>query len=136
MLEHFADEAGEHQLMVHSVFGGRVNRGLEMLLRHLASQRTGLEVRSYGEDDGLLLMLLGERDLPDGLLNGLDPASAPGLLRALLPQSPLFSMVFRYNAAQGPDAGRPGPAAGSPCGCSACGGRSSSPWRPRTRTIP
>lgn len=100
VLEHFADEAGEHQLMVHSVFGGRVNRGLEMLLRHLASQRTGLEVRSYGEDDGLLLMLLGERDLPDGLLNGLDPASAPGLLRALLPQSPLFSMVFRYNAAR------------------------------------
>lgn len=39
ILEHFSDQAGESQLLVHSVFGRPVNQPLSMLLRSAASGR-------------------------------------------------------------------------------------------------
>ncbi|MGJ4851534.1 DEAD/DEAH box helicase [Bacillota bacterium Meth-B3] len=100
ILEHFTDEAGEHQLMVHSIFGGRVNTALEMLLRHAAGRATGQDVQSFADDDGILLYLMGTRDIPDGLLFEIDPDTAEEVVRALLPQTPIFTMLFRYNAAR------------------------------------
>ncbi len=98
--EHFRDEAGEHQLMVHSVFGRRVNHALSMLLRHEASRRTGMDVRAYADDDGVLLNLVGGRDIPDGLLHSLDPDTAGALTASLLPAEPMFSISYRYAAAR------------------------------------
>lgn len=100
LLEHFTDEAGEHQMMIHSVFGRRVNLALSLLLQHAASIETGVDVRAFDDDDGILLYLLGGRAIPDGLLSLLDPDKAEPTLRALLPATPLFSMAFRYNAAR------------------------------------
>ena len=37
LLEHFTDEAGDQQLMVHSIFGRRVNDGLALLMQQAAS---------------------------------------------------------------------------------------------------
>lgn len=98
--EHFVDEAGEHQLMVHSVFGRRVNFALSLLLTNEAQRRTGLDVRAFEDDDGVLLYLMGSAPLPEGLLYHLIPEEAPAMLRAMLPGTPLFSMAFRYNAAR------------------------------------
>lgn len=98
ILEHFKDEAGEHQLMVHSVLGKRVNYPLSLLLQREASACTGTDVRGFEDDDGCLLYLIGGRELPEGLLYRLDPDGAEALLRALMPATTLFSMVFRYNA--------------------------------------
>lgn len=98
LCEHFSDEAGERQLMVHSVFGRRVNAALSLLLANEARVRMGLDVRAFEDDDGVLLYVMGTRNLPDGLLQALSPQEAPQTLRALLPGTPLFSMVFRYAA--------------------------------------
>ena len=98
LLEHFSDDAGEHQLMVHSIFGRRVNDALALLLQRAAESAMGVEVRSYDDDNGALLFAIGERAIPEGLLQGLDPEAAEPVLRAMLPATPLFSMVFRYNA--------------------------------------
>ncbi len=100
ILEHFSDEAGEHQLMVHSVFGRQVNSALALLLEQAARQVTGLDVRSYEDDDGFLLYLMGDREIPDGLFSLVEGERAEALLRALLPGTPLFAMAFRYNAAR------------------------------------
>ena len=100
ILEHFQDEAGEHQLMVHSVFGRRVNAGLALLLRQAAMRATGAEVKCWDDDNGLMLYAVGSRDLPEGLLRAVDPSDAEALLRALLPATPMFAMAFRYNAAR------------------------------------
>lgn len=96
--EHFSDSAGEHQLMIHSVFGLRVNRVISMLLRHAAASETGLDVRGYDDDDGMLLYLLGGSEMPDGLFKKLEPESAERLVNALLPAEPAFSMAYRYAA--------------------------------------
>ncbi len=100
IVEHFSDDAGEHQAMVHSVFGRRVNMALELLLVHEAERVTGLDVKHYSDDDGLLLYLMGAREVPRNLIETLDPDRAPAIIRALLPKTPLFTMCFRYNAAR------------------------------------
>jgi len=99
IFEHFRDDAGEHQLMIHSIFGLRVNRVLAILLRHTAQKLTGRDVRGYDDDDGLLLYILGGQ-LPDGLISHIDPDSAWPLLDALLPAENQFSMAYRYAAAR------------------------------------
>jgi ATP-dependent Lhr-like helicase len=100
LCEHLSDGAGEKQLMLHSVFGRRVNAALEILCRHAAARKTGAEIRAFGDDDGLLLHALGGADLPGGILGEIEPETAAETLRALLPAAPLFSMLFRYNAAR------------------------------------
>jgi ATP-dependent Lhr-like helicase len=98
ILEHFTDEAGEHQMMVHSVFGKRVNYALALLCQHEAQSLTGQDVHIFDDDDGFLLFLVGGGDIPEGLLHRLDPDASPARVRALLPATPLFSMTFRYAA--------------------------------------
>ncbi|MGI6238890.1 MAG: DEAD/DEAH box helicase [Christensenellales bacterium] len=98
--EHFADSAGEHQLMIHSIFGNRVNHALSMLLRRRAAEITGLDVRGYDDDDGMLLYLLGGSELPEGLIEGIDSEGARERIEALLPAEPMFSMAYRYAAAR------------------------------------
>ena len=98
LLEHFMDEAGENQLMVHSLFGRRVNAALALLLQRAASEAMGMDVRAWDDDNGLLLYAMGTEPIPDGLIHTLDPDGAGALLRALLPGTPLFAMAFRYNA--------------------------------------
>jgi ATP-dependent Lhr-like helicase len=98
--EHFADTAGEHQLMIHSIFGRRVNHALSMLARYRAQQVTGLDVRGYDDDDGMLLYLMGGSELPENVLPEIDPDGAEAMIDALLPAEPMFSMAYRYAAAR------------------------------------
>ncbi len=99
LVEHYQGQSGEHQVMVHSAFGGQVNAGLSLLAREEARRLTGLDMNVYDNDDGFLLMpYASEQDLPDGLLQRIRPESAKAMLSALLPATPLFNMAFRYNA--------------------------------------
>ena len=98
IFEHFRDESNEHQLMVHSPFGGRVNRALGMLLSKEAARLTGTDARAYDDDDGILIYMVGGSEVPTGLINRLDPETAEDTLSKMLPASPMFSIVFRQNA--------------------------------------
>ena len=75
--EHFSDEAGEHQLMLHSPFGDAVNRALGMLLARRAAAATGADARAYDDDDGALICLVGGQPIPDALLPTLAATSTP-----------------------------------------------------------
>lgn len=96
--EHFVDDAGDHQLMVHSVFGRRVNYALAMLCKYEAQKLTGQDIHIFDDDDGFLLYLVGSKPLPEGLLYRLQPDTAVERVRAMLPATSLFSMTFRYAA--------------------------------------
>lgn len=96
--EHFTDQAGDHQMMVHSVFGRRVNYGLALLCQHIAQTLTGLDVRMFEDDDGFLIYIVGDTDVPDGLLSRLRADSAVQAITTMLPSTPLFAMLFRYAA--------------------------------------
>ena len=99
LAEHYVGPGGEHQMMIHSVFGRQVNLGLAMLVEQAARSATGMDFRSFDEDDGFLLYPYGnDAPLPDGLLTGIRPERARDWIAALLPDTPLFAMAFRYNA--------------------------------------
>ena len=100
LAEHFRDENGTWQLMVHSVFGRQVNEPLAILASEQAKRLTGTVIGYVADDDGFLLFPYGDAQLPDNLLLSLRPETAESVLAAALPLTPLFNIVFRYNAAR------------------------------------
>jgi len=101
--EHFCDDSGDNQLMVHSIFGKQINSPLGLLLQQKArelSGKSGAEVTLFDDDDGFLLFVRGRYEIPEKLLYSIAPEQAQSILEALLPSSPLFNIAFRHNAAR------------------------------------
>lgn len=100
IVERFRDHMGSNQVMMHALFGRRVNAPLSLLLKHTAGQFCGIDVGCVDEEDGFLLYPYGDDVLPEGLLFLIDEGQARSILEAALPLTPLFNMTFRYNAAR------------------------------------
>ncbi|MDR2532725.1 MAG: DEAD/DEAH box helicase [Oscillospiraceae bacterium] len=98
--EHFCDESGDNQLMVHSIFGKQINLPLGYLLQQKARELTNADIGCFDDDDGILLFMRGRREIPEKLLQTLDPQQARKTLEALLPASSIFNIAFRHNAAR------------------------------------
>lgn len=96
VMEYFTDEVGDHQLMLHCPYGGRVNQGLAILMRTMAAQETGCDVRAWHDDDGVLLHVTGG-EVPIGLIERIDADHLRELLWKEVPGTALFSLLFRYN---------------------------------------
>ena len=97
IVERFYDRSGKAQLMVHSVFGRRVNAPLSLLAAGQAEREMNESVGNVDDEDGFLLYSYGEKPLPEGLLYRISPANVREMLSALLPSTPVFNMAFRYN---------------------------------------
>ncbi len=95
--EHFRDQSGNAQLMIHSVFGRRINAPLSLLAAGAAEREMHENVGSVDDEDGFLLYSYGKGSVPEGLLYRLDPDTVREILGALLPSTPVFNMAFRYN---------------------------------------
>lgn len=94
--EHFRDQSGHCQLMIHSIFGRRINAPLALLAVR-AAEEMGIQAGCVDEEDGFLLYSYGEEALPEGLLTRICPETAKDILSALLPATPVFNIAFRYN---------------------------------------
>ncbi len=99
-IEHFRDETGSHQMMVHSVFGRQVNTPLAILAAEAAKGITRTNISYFDDDDGFLLFPYGGCELPEGLLQGIQPETARPVLEAILTATPVFNMTFRFNSAR------------------------------------
>ncbi len=100
LIEHYRDEAGNPQMMVHSVFGRPVNEPLGILAMETAKRQTGMNINFVADDDGFLLFPYEDRLLPQKLLHAISPDAAGVVLAAVLPVTPVYNMAFRYNAAR------------------------------------
>lgn len=98
LIEHFSDETGNHQVMVHSVFGKQVNAPLSLLTSVIAKGLVNTNINFVDDDDGFLLFPYDGCSLPEGLLQRINPDTARPILTALLPSTSLFNITFRYNA--------------------------------------
>lgn len=98
--EHFCDHTGCHQVMLHSMFGRRINAPLAVLLRDTLQEKYHMNVGCVDEEDGILLYPYGVEKMPEGILQSIDLETAAAVLEAALPQAPIFGMTFRYNAAR------------------------------------
>ena len=97
-IEHFKDSSGNYQVMFHSVFGKRVNAPLALLAAQEIKERFQIEAGNVDEEEGFLLYSYGDRNLPEGILQMINPDTCIKKLEILLSSTPLFNMAFRYNS--------------------------------------
>lgn len=98
ILEHYQDEDGNCQLMVHSVFGNCINAPLALLLQYYVSEETKATINYVSDDDGIVLFSYDGSRLPNDILFQVKPEMVESLLDALVMGTPTFNIMFRYNA--------------------------------------
>ena len=101
LVEHFRDEMGAVRIIVHSIYGGRVNAPWGMALAQRMREALGdhAEVQVQTSDDGIMLRLpdLGSAP-PVQVLFDLSAADAERRVISEVGGSPLFGARFRMNA--------------------------------------
>ncbi len=114
VVESYLDQAGELGLAVLTPFGGRLHHALKLALMGRIRQRYGLTPACLHGDDGLLFRLPAMDEPPLDLLEGLTGDLAERLVREELPETALFGLRFRQNAARALLMPRPDPAKRTP----------------------
>jgi ATP-dependent Lhr-like helicase len=100
--ERFFDEGGGMQLVLHTPFGGRINRAWGLSLRKRFCVNFDFELQAAATDDGVILSLGEQHSFPlDSVFAFLRPATLRDtLIQAVLP-SPIFGNRWRWNATRG-----------------------------------
>jgi ATP-dependent Lhr-like helicase len=98
VFERFFDETGGMQLVVHSPFGGRVNRSLGLALRKKFCRTFNFELQAAASDDAIVLSLgphhsFPLREVPDYLSS----ATLDDTLEHAILDSPMFQARWRWN---------------------------------------
>ncbi len=97
--ESFQNAAGEHYLVIHSPFGGRVNGAWALALMSVWRELLGVTPEAQTNDDGLIFRLpASKNDLPAEVIRQMTPQAARDRLLRELPQSAVFGARFRMNA--------------------------------------
>ncbi len=98
VLERFFDESGGMQLVVHSPFGGRINRAWGLALRKRFCRGFGFELQAAANEEAIVLSLGPQHSFPlEEVFDYLHPATARDVLvQALLP-TPMFGTRWRWN---------------------------------------
>jgi ATP-dependent Lhr-like helicase len=99
VLERFFDEAGGMQLVVHSPFGGRINRAFGLALRKRFCRKFNFELQAAATEDNILLSLTTAHsfELAD-VARYLHSASVRGVLVQAMLAAPMFMTRWRWTA--------------------------------------
>jgi ATP-dependent Lhr-like helicase len=114
LIESYQDQAGELGLAVLTPFGGKLHLGLKLALLARIRRRLGLTPACLHVDAGLLFRLPDLDEPPLDLFDGLTGELAETLIREELPETALFGLRFRQNAARAMLMPRPDPAKRTP----------------------
>jgi ATP-dependent helicase Lhr and Lhr-like helicase len=98
VLERFFDESGGMQLVGHSPFGTRLNRGLGLALRKRFCVTFDFELQAAASDDAILLSLGPQHSFPlDQVPKFLASRTVEDVLRQAVLTSPMFAARWRWN---------------------------------------
>jgi len=98
VFERFFDESGGMQLVVHSPFGGRVNRGLGLGLRKKFCASFDFELQAAANDDAIVLSLGPQHSFPlASAARFLASGKVHETLEKAALQSPMFAARWRWN---------------------------------------
>jgi ATP-dependent Lhr-like helicase len=99
IMERFFDEAQNTHLVIHSSFGGRVNRAWGLALRKRFCKTFNFELQAAATEDAIILSLGPTHSFELGTVGGfLKSATAEGVLVQALLDSPMFEIRWRHNA--------------------------------------
>ncbi|HEX9467000.1 MAG TPA: hypothetical protein VGA11_01195, partial [Acidimicrobiia bacterium] len=98
VLERFFDETGGMQLVVHSPYGGRINRALGLALRKKLCRTFNFELQAAATDDAIVLSLGPHHSFPlDEVPRYLSSRTIDDTLRHAILDSPMFLARWRWN---------------------------------------
>jgi len=98
VFERFFDDSGGMQLVLHSVYGGRINRGLGLLLRKRFCRSFDFELQAAASDDSIVLSLGLQHAFPlTDLLDFLTPRGIATALTHAVLVTPMFGARWRWN---------------------------------------
>jgi ATP-dependent Lhr-like helicase len=98
VIERFFDDTGGMQLVIHSPYGGRLNRGLGLALRKRFCRTFDFELQAAANDDAVVLSLGPQHSFPlSDVPKMLDPATVTDVLTQAIIVSPLFGVRWRWN---------------------------------------
>ena len=99
LIERFFDESGGMELVIHSPFGGRINRALGLTLRKRFCRRFDFELQASADDNGVVLSLGPQQSFPlDEIPRMVPPEQTPHLLTQAVLPTPFFTVRWRWNA--------------------------------------
>lgn len=97
--ERFFDEGGGMQLIIHSPYGGRINKAWGLALRKCFCRSFNFELQAAATDDGLNISLGEQHSFPlSDVFNFLTPESLKHILEQASLASPIFTTRFRWDA--------------------------------------
>ncbi len=97
VIERFFDGLGGTQIVIHSPWGIRVNRGLGLALRKRLCQSFDFEIQASAIDDAILLALNSRHSFPlEHLLTMVTSRNIRAVLEQALLDAPMFEVRFRH----------------------------------------
>jgi len=101
VIERFPDDSGGSQLVVHSLFGGRINRAFGLALRKRFCRSFGFELQAAASEDAVLISLGPMHSFPlDEVFEYLQPESVRDVLRQAVLDAPMFNTRWRWNVSR------------------------------------
>ena len=99
MAERFFDESGGMQLVLHTPFGGRINRAWGLALRKRFCVSFNFELQAAATDDGVVISLGEQHSFPLQSVASMvrSDRTERDLIQAVL-ASPMFGNRWRWNA--------------------------------------
>ena len=98
VLERFFDDTGGMQLVVHSPYGGRINRGLGLALRKKFCRTFNFELQAAASDDAVVLSLGPHHSFPlDDVPRFFSSRTVRDTLEHAILDSPMFQARWRWN---------------------------------------
>jgi ATP-dependent Lhr-like helicase len=96
--ERFFDESGGMQLVMHSPFGGRINRAWGLALRKRFCRAFGFELQAAANEEAIVISLGEHHSFPlEDVFNFLNSKTARDLLVQALLVQPMFTTRWRWN---------------------------------------
>ena len=98
VVERFFDEAGGMQLVIHSLYGGRINRALGLALRKKFCRSFNFELQAAATDDAIVISLGPHHSFPlEEVIRYVSSRGVEETLRQAILDSPLFLSRWRWN---------------------------------------
>jgi ATP-dependent Lhr-like helicase len=98
VFERFFDDTGGMQLVVHSPFGARINRGFGLALRKRFCRSFDFELQAAANDDAIVLSLGPQHSFAlDEATRYLTPATVQEVLTQAVLPTPIFASRWRWN---------------------------------------
>lgn len=99
--ERFFDESGNQQLVIHSLFGSRVNRALGLTLRKKICRGFGFELQAAANEESIVISLGPQHSFPgEEIFNFIHSKSARHWLTQALLAAPMFQTRWRWNVSR------------------------------------